>query len=125
MHTDQHLQWDSHHNIVAKYSVISTLTHSARTVCTKSELLINKIKHLRKALTKCKYPKWVLDKVEENSPTEARKTVTWKTPRENLVKNTVTTPVVTLQGGTLPSINTRAYSHTLYTGTRRQYQKDM
>ena len=27
-HTDQYLQWDSHHNLVAKYSVISTLTHS-------------------------------------------------------------------------------------------------
>ena len=23
-HTDQHLQWDNHHNLVAKYSVIST-----------------------------------------------------------------------------------------------------
>ena len=36
MHTDQYLQWDSHHNLAAKYSVISTLTHRARTVCTKT-----------------------------------------------------------------------------------------
>ena len=49
---------------MAKYSVISTLTHRARTVCTKPELLNQEIQHLRKALTKFKYPKWALDKVE-------------------------------------------------------------
>ena len=37
-HTDQYLQWNSHHNLGAKYSVISTLTHQAKTVCTGSEL---------------------------------------------------------------------------------------
>ena len=63
-HTDQYLQWDSHYNLVAKYSVISTLPHRARTVCTKSELLNKEIQHIRKALTKCKYPKWALDKVD-------------------------------------------------------------
>ena len=63
MHTDQYLQWDSHHNLVAKYSMTYTLTHRARTVCTKSELLNKEIQLLRKALTKCKYPKWALDKV--------------------------------------------------------------
>ena len=26
-HTDQYLQWDSHHNLADMYSVISTLTH--------------------------------------------------------------------------------------------------
>ena len=33
-HTDQYLQWDSHHSLSAKYSVIGTLTHWAKTVCT-------------------------------------------------------------------------------------------
>ena len=32
MHTDQYFQSDSHHNLAAKYSVISTLTLRARTV---------------------------------------------------------------------------------------------
>ena len=53
-HTDQHLQWDSHHNLAAKYSVISTLIHRARTVCTRPELLNKEIHHLRKVMTKCK-----------------------------------------------------------------------
>ena len=33
-HTDQYLQWDRHHNLSPKYSVIGTLTHRAKTVCT-------------------------------------------------------------------------------------------
>ena len=65
-HTDQFLQWDSHHHLSAKYSVISTLTHRAKTVCSNPELLQKEMEHLRKALTNCKYPKWALDKVEKD-----------------------------------------------------------
>ena len=64
-HTDQYLQWDSHHNLSAKFSVINTLFHRAQTVCSNPELLKQEKEHLRKALTKCKYPKWALDKVEK------------------------------------------------------------
>ena len=64
MHTDQYIQWDSHHNLAATYSVISLLTHRAKTVCTMQDLLNRDINHIRKLLTKCKYPKWALDKVE-------------------------------------------------------------
>ena len=35
-------------------------------VSSKPELLQQEKDHLRKALTKCKYPKWVLDKVEKD-----------------------------------------------------------
>ena len=62
---DQYLQWDSHHHLSAKYSVISTLAHRAKTVCINPELLQKEMEHLRKALTNCKYPKWALDKVEK------------------------------------------------------------
>ena len=31
-HMDQYLQWDSHHHLSAKYLVIHTLTHGAKTV---------------------------------------------------------------------------------------------
>ena len=64
-HTDQYIQWDSHHHLSAKFSVIHTLPHRAKTVCSKPELLQQEKDHLRKALTKCKYPKWALDKVEK------------------------------------------------------------
>ena len=64
-HTDQYLQWDSHHHLSAKFSVIQTLSHRAFTVCSNPELLQKEKQHLRKALTKCNYPKWALDKVEK------------------------------------------------------------
>ena len=53
-HTDQYLQWDSNHNLAAKYSVIGTLTHRANTVCMTPELLNEELEHLREALAKCK-----------------------------------------------------------------------
>ena len=31
-HTDQYLQWDSHHKLSAKYSVIGTLTHREKSL---------------------------------------------------------------------------------------------
>ena len=64
-HTDQYLQWDSHHNLSAKSSIINTLSHRAKTVCSNPELLKQEKEHLRKALTQCKYPTWALDKVEK------------------------------------------------------------
>ena len=64
-HTDQYLQWDSHHHLSAKFSVIQTLSQRAFTVCSNPELLQKEKEHLRKALTNCKYPKWALDKVEK------------------------------------------------------------
>ena len=63
-YTDQYLQWDSYHNPSAKYSVINTLAHRAKTVCNKPELLQKEMDHFRKALTHCKYPKQPIDSVE-------------------------------------------------------------
>ena len=64
-HTDQYLQWDSHHHLSAKFSVIQILSHRASTMCSNPELLQKEREHLTKALTKCNCPKWALDKVEK------------------------------------------------------------
>ena len=45
-HTDQYLQWDSHHNLACKYSMINTLIHRAKAVCSSSQLLKEELKHL-------------------------------------------------------------------------------
>ena len=70
--TDQYLQWDSHHHLSAKFSVIQTLSHRASTMCSNPELLQKEKDHLRMALTKCNYPKWALDKVEKRLNKSAR-----------------------------------------------------
>ena len=61
-HTDLYLQWDSHHNLACKYSVINTLTHRAKAVCSSSQLL-EELKHLDQVLQQCKYPKWAIKKI--------------------------------------------------------------
>ena len=48
-HTDQYLQWDSHHNLSAKFSVINTLSHRAKTVCSNPELLKQEKEHPRES----------------------------------------------------------------------------
>ena len=63
-HTDKYLQWDSHHSLSVKYSVIGTLIHRAKTVCTELELLQRELQHLRKALVRCKYPHWAINRVQ-------------------------------------------------------------
>ena len=60
-HTDQYLQWDSPHNLFAKYSVRGTLT---KIVCTGPELFNEELQHLREAMVKCKYPRWAIQKVQ-------------------------------------------------------------
>ena len=59
----------------AKFSVIQTLSHRFSTVCSNPELLQKEKDHLRKALTKCKYPKRALDKVEKRLNRSSRQVV--------------------------------------------------
>ena len=64
-HTDQYLQWDSHHSLSSKYSVIGTLTHRAKVVWTNSELLQGELNHLKRVLGKCNYPSWAIKRVQQ------------------------------------------------------------
>ena len=41
-HTEQYVQWDSHHNLAAKYSAIGTLTHRAKQFALDWSSLIKK-----------------------------------------------------------------------------------
>ena len=72
-HTDLYLQWDSHHNLASKYSVINTLICKAKAVCSKSKLLEEEMKHLHEVLQQCKYPKWAINKVLKQQ--EHRRTI--------------------------------------------------
>ena len=69
-HTDLYLQWDSHHNIPSKYSVIGTLFHRAKSICSSPQHLQKEEQHLTSALKRCKYPTWALNRVKLKNPKE-------------------------------------------------------
>ena len=72
-HTDMYLKWDSHHPISSKYSVVGTLHHRAKTVCSTPDKLKREEEHLSRILTKCKYPTWAINRVKMKMKKPAQK----------------------------------------------------
>ena len=90
-HTDLYLQWDSHHTIPSKYSVVGTLYHRAKTICSNQEMLLKEEQHLFQALQKCKYPTWALNRVKLRcqNPKNQRKNKNYSQHNQNTKKNLV------------------------------------
>ena len=55
-HTDRYLDYNSNHPISAKLSVIHTLIHRAKQVCSTPEFLAKEMDHLHKVLQDNHYP---------------------------------------------------------------------
>ena len=74
IHTNQYLQWYSHHAISAMYSVISTLFHRAKDICSTKEQLEEEYTHIQKVLTSCKYPGLAVNrmKMETKAPVKPK-----------------------------------------------------
>ena len=62
-HTDIYFHWDSYHHLSVNFSVINTLRHRAKTVCSNSQLLQDEEDHLNKVLRRCKCDMWALNRV--------------------------------------------------------------
>ena len=73
-HTNQYLQWDSHHSIANKYSVINSLLHRAKNICSNQDKLKEELTYVERALTACKYPSWAIQrmKFKKNTPKQNR-----------------------------------------------------
>ena len=73
-HTNQYLQSDSHHAITNKYSIISSLLHRAKHICSNQQLLEEEQSHIQGALSICKYPNWAINrtKLKMSSPKSNR-----------------------------------------------------
>ena len=63
-HTNQCLQWDSHHAITNKYSIISSLLHRVKHICSNQQLLEEEQSHIQRALSMCKYPDWAMNRTK-------------------------------------------------------------
>ena len=72
-HTDMYLKWDSHHPISSKYSVVCTLHHRAKTICSSTNMLQREEEHLQRVLTKCKYPTLAINRVKMKMKKPAQK----------------------------------------------------
>ena len=83
-HTDLYLQWDSHHTLTAKYSVIGTLQHRANTICSNTQLLHKEEQNVKNALKNCKYPTWALNRIQWKINNPGRK----QTPTNRISNNT-------------------------------------
>ena len=90
-HTDLYLQWDSHHTLTSKYSVIGTLQHRAQAICSNPQLLQKE--HLKSALKKCKYPTLALNKIQiKAKKKDTNKAPTKRTSTNNQKKSYIVVP---------------------------------
>ena len=91
-HTNQYLQWDSHHAIANKYSVINSLLHKAKDICSNQDQLEEQT-HIQKVLSACKYPAWSINrmKITNNTPTTVKNT-NRDTRTNTFIKSSITVP---------------------------------
>ncbi len=59
-HTDLYLNWNSHHPVSAKLSVVKTLFHRANVVSSTQDLLDIECKHLTEVLKVNDFPQWAI-----------------------------------------------------------------
>ena len=90
-HTNQYLQWDSHHAMSNKYSAISSLLHRAKDICSNKQLLEEEQKQIQEALQTCKYPAWAINRMKIKISTPRNKNNNNQDNRPTY-KNFVTVP---------------------------------
>ena len=59
-HTNQYLQYDSHHPLQLKLGVVRTLSHQAKTITSQPDDLDTELHHLEKVLSISGYPRGLL-----------------------------------------------------------------
>ena len=92
-HTDQYLNFGSHHPIQHKLGVVRTLMDRCRNIVTEEEDRVSEEEHIKSALKKCGYPDWTFSKVKtqiENGPNKKNQ----DKPKEEKCKGSVLLPYV-------------------------------
>ena len=89
-HTNHYLQWNSHHAMSNKYSIISSLLHRAKHICPNQHLLVQKQTNIHRAPSMCKYPDWAINRMKLKTSTP--KTNKKKTNSNNISRGYITAP---------------------------------
>ncbi len=64
-HTNQYLNFSSNHPLHQKLGVVCTLRHRWNTIVTKEQDRVTELDTLQKALSTCRYPKWIFTRTAE------------------------------------------------------------
>jgi len=65
-HTDQYLNFSSHHPLNHKLPVIRTLLERCYSIVTEEDDRKKEKEHVARALSKCGYPLWTIDRVKQD-----------------------------------------------------------
>ena len=90
-HTNQYLQWDSQHAIANKCSVINSLLHRAKDICSNQEQLEEEQTHIHKVLQACKYPAWAINMMKLKNSTPRTTKNNNKGTRTNTINRSIIT----------------------------------
>ena len=78
-HTDQYLNFSSHHPLHQKMGVIRTLLDKCETLVTDEEDKRKEREHIKEALARCGYPQWAISTVQTKMKTKKKDNIRKKT----------------------------------------------
>ena len=103
-HRDLYLPWDSNHNLSAKYSIISTLTHRAHAIWSTPKLLEKELNHLDEVLGQSKYPEWAIRKIFKQQHRKEKKQTPRRTTKQSTNRCHIVIPYVPGIGESIKNI---------------------
>ncbi|CAH1271346.1 Hypp4630 [Branchiostoma lanceolatum] len=98
-HTDQYLNFQSHHPLHQKLGVIRTLMDRCNAVVTEDQDKELETQHIKRALMRCGYPEWTFQKVEQQRRRKQTEKTKTSKQQEEKAKG-----MVLDEAGILPSI---------------------
>ncbi len=93
-HTDQYLNFESHHPLHQKLGVVRTLLDRCDTVVTKQEDKMKEEKHIEEALGACGYPKWTIKRVKDKKSASKSQNKQQKSEKSEKSRGMVVIPYV-------------------------------
>ena len=110
-HTDQYLNFKSHHPLQHKLGVVRTLLDRCNSIVTEEKDKETEETHIEDALNKCGYPNWTINKIrktihQKNSQSPAVRKQQEKRNKEHRMKGMVVLPYIKGTTEAIPRVMT-------------------